>query len=149
MVQNARRMSGSAKQCHYPLQVGIFKPAVSAKYLGNIPNLTGLLAKESLVRTIDSLRCGPTASRISTSIGRCLLSMPYHIEQRFCLFQIRRIEAFGEPTVGWRQQIARCCVPSLVAPEPGEARAGDPSRYNPSTVGRALEGPHLALGEPG
>jgi hypothetical protein len=31
------------------------KPAVSAKYLGNIPNLTGLLAKEPLSRTIDSL----------------------------------------------------------------------------------------------
>jgi hypothetical protein len=50
--------------------------------------------------------------------------MLYRIEQPFCLLQIRRIEALGEPTIDWRQQIARCRVPSLVAPKAGEVRAG-------------------------
>jgi hypothetical protein len=33
-------------------------------------------------------------------------SSGYLIEQRFCLFQIERVEAFGEPPVDWSKQFA-------------------------------------------
>ena len=46
------------------------------------------------------------------------------VEQRLCLFEIGRVEAFGEPAVDRREEIAGFGAPALVAPEPGEARGG-------------------------
>ena len=45
-------------------------------------------------------------------------------EQSGRLFQIGGIEALGEPSVNWREQIARLGPPALFAPQPGETRRG-------------------------
>ena len=42
-------------------------------------------------------------------------------EQRLGLFQIERIEAFGEPAVDWSEKIAGFIALALVAPEPRHA----------------------------
>ena len=46
------------------------------------------------------------------------------VEQRLRLFQIGRVEAFGEPAVDRREKVAGFGVAALVAAEPGEARGG-------------------------
>jgi len=45
-------------------------------------------------------------------------------EQRLGLFQIGRVEAFGEPAIDWREKVAGFGAATLVAAEPGEARGG-------------------------
>ena len=40
------------------------------------------------------------------------------------LFQVERIEAFGEPAVYWGEQIARLILSALIAPEPRHAHCG-------------------------
>ena len=45
------------------------------------------------------------------------------VDQRLCLFQIDGIEAFGEPAVDRREEIAGFGPPALLAPEQGKARA--------------------------
>src|ERR1700721_1057545 len=46
------------------------------------------------------------------------------VEQRFRRLQIRGVEAFGEPAVDWREEIAAFGEAALVTPEPREALAG-------------------------
>src|SRR6516162_1949497 len=46
------------------------------------------------------------------------------VEQRLCLFEVGRAEAFGEPAVDRREQIAGFAATALVAAEPGEAHHG-------------------------
>jgi hypothetical protein len=46
------------------------------------------------------------------------------VEQRLCLSQIGRGEAFGEPAVDRREQVAGFGAAALVAAEPGEAHGG-------------------------
>jgi len=46
------------------------------------------------------------------------------IEQRLRLSQIGRVEAFREPAVDRREQVASFGAPTLVVAEPGEARGG-------------------------
>ncbi len=46
------------------------------------------------------------------------------VEQRFCFFEIGRVETFGEPAVDRREEVAGFGVAALVAAEPGEARSG-------------------------
>ena len=46
------------------------------------------------------------------------------VEQRLCVFEIRRVEAFGEPSVDRREKVAGFGGAALVAAEPGEARSG-------------------------
>src|SRR6516165_5405774 len=46
------------------------------------------------------------------------------VEQRLCLFEVRRIEAFGEPAVDRRQKVAGFGGATLVAAQPSEARRG-------------------------
>src|SRR5262249_55523935 len=46
------------------------------------------------------------------------------VEQRLCLLEIGSIEAFGEPAVDRREQIAGFGAAALVAAEPGEAHGG-------------------------
>src|SRR3954454_1337174 len=53
-------------------------------------------------------------------VGRRSLCSRQFIEQRLGFLQDRRIEAFGEPTVDRRDQIASFRAPALVAPEPSE-----------------------------
>src|SRR5215469_9511797 len=43
------------------------------------------------------------------------------VEQRLCVFEIRCVQAFGEPAVDRREEIASLSVATLVAVEPGEA----------------------------
>ena len=51
------------------------------------------------------------------------LADPEFVEQRFCLFEIVCIEAFGEPAIDRCEQIAGFGAPALVATQPGEAHA--------------------------
>ena len=44
------------------------------------------------------------------------------VEQRFCVSQVERVEALGEPAVDGREGIAGLGAPALVAAKPGEAR---------------------------
>ena len=46
------------------------------------------------------------------------------VEQRFCVSQVERVEALGEPAVDGREGIAGLGAPALVAAKPGEARSG-------------------------
>jgi hypothetical protein len=46
------------------------------------------------------------------------------VEQRLSLLQIERIEAFSEPAVDWREQIAGLIPLALIAPEPRHAYCG-------------------------
>ena len=46
------------------------------------------------------------------------------VEQRLSLFQVDGVEAFGEPAIDRREQVARFGVAALVTAEPGEARGG-------------------------
>ena len=46
------------------------------------------------------------------------------VQESFCLFQIGRVEAFSEPAVNRRQQLARLRPPVLFAPQPREADGG-------------------------
>ena len=46
------------------------------------------------------------------------------VEQRLRLFQIGGVEAFGEPAVDRREEIAGFGAAALVAAEPGEAHGG-------------------------
>jgi hypothetical protein len=71
-------------------------------------------------------RDSPSATsffRRAFSAPNCLrqLSCGQLIEQRLSLFQIERIEAFGEPAVDWREKITRLIPLALIAPEPRHA----------------------------
>ena len=46
------------------------------------------------------------------------------VKQSLCFFQIGRVEAFSEPAVDRREEIAGFAAAALVAAEPGEARSG-------------------------
>src|SRR5271169_5408593 len=46
------------------------------------------------------------------------------VEQRLCLFEIGRVETFGEPTIDRCEEVAGFGAAALVAAEPGEARGG-------------------------
>src|SRR5438132_986995 len=46
------------------------------------------------------------------------------VQQRLCLFQIGGVEAFGEPAVDRREEVAGFVAPILIAAEPGEADGG-------------------------
>jgi hypothetical protein len=43
------------------------------------------------------------------------------VEQRLCLFEIGRVEAFGEPAVDRREKLAGFDLPTLLAAQPGQA----------------------------
>ena len=44
------------------------------------------------------------------------------VEQRLGVFEIGGIEAFGEPAVDGREQLARLAPPALFSPQPRQAR---------------------------
>jgi len=46
------------------------------------------------------------------------------VEQRFRVFKVGCVEAFGEPSVDRREQVAGFGAAPLVAAEPGKARGG-------------------------
>ncbi len=46
------------------------------------------------------------------------------VEQRPCVLQIARLEAFGEPAVDGCKQVAGVAGPVLTQPQPGEAGSG-------------------------
>jgi len=66
----------------------------------------------------DPVTSADTFRRTSSSLP------PEFVEQRFCLFEIRCVEAFGEPAEDGGEQGVGFGVASLVAAEPGEARDG-------------------------
>src|SRR6516165_2788047 len=49
---------------------------------------------------------------------------PELIEERLRLFEVGRVEAFGEPAVDRREQVASFGAAALVATEPGNTRGG-------------------------
>jgi hypothetical protein len=51
------------------------------------------------------------------------LSRGHLVEQRLSLFQIERVETFGEPAVDRRKKIASFIPLALVAPEPRHAHS--------------------------
>src|ERR1700737_465975 len=69
-----------------------------------------------------------SARRARLEGRRTLMQQSYplleFVEQRFCLFEIGGVEAFGEPAVDRREQVAGFGAAALVAAEPGEARGG-------------------------
>jgi hypothetical protein len=69
-----------------------------------------------------------------------ITSSSQFVEQRFCLFEIGRAEAFGEPAIDRREQVARFGMAPLVAAQPGEARGGNSQSFAPcsSATLRAL-----------
>jgi hypothetical protein len=46
------------------------------------------------------------------------------VEQRLCFFQVGCIEAFGEPAIDRREQVAGFGAAALVAAQPAEAWSG-------------------------
>ena len=46
------------------------------------------------------------------------------VEQRFCLFKIGRVEAFGEPAINRGEKIAGCGALALVLPQAREPGGG-------------------------
>jgi len=46
------------------------------------------------------------------------------VEQGLCVFQIGGVEAFGEPAIDRREQVAGCGGPALVAAQPAETYYG-------------------------
>jgi len=62
----------------------------------------------------DPVTSADTFRRTSSSLP------PEFVEQRFCLFEIRGVEAFGEPAEDGGEQGVGFGVASLVAAEPGE-----------------------------
>jgi hypothetical protein len=64
-------------------------------------------------------------------------------EQRFGLFEVGGVEAFGEPAVDRRQEIMGLGEFALVSPQPGEARRGAQLQgfrlLTPGGIDRSLE----------
>jgi hypothetical protein len=56
-----------------------------------------------------------------SATGRQALSCRQLLKQRLRLFQIERVEPFGEPVVDWRKKIAGLLPLTLIAPEPRHA----------------------------
>jgi len=68
---------------------------------------------------------GSTRSSHSRRISAMLTTGPSQlIEKRLCVFEIARVEAFGEPAVNGCEQIAPLGPAPLFAPQPREARRG-------------------------
>jgi len=53
----------------------------------------------------------------------CPTGAPELIEQRLRLFEVGRVEAFGEPVIDRRQKVASFRMAPLVAPQAAEARS--------------------------
>ena len=53
-----------------------------------------------------------------------ITSSSQFVEQRFCLFEVGGVEAFGEPAVDRREQVAGLGAAALLAAQPGEAHGG-------------------------
>src|SRR5215472_10331833 len=62
------------------------------------------------------------AARALTSSHRAFL--PQLVEQRLRLDEVARVEAFGEPAVDGREEVAGSGALALVAQQPREARRG-------------------------
>jgi hypothetical protein len=67
--------------------------------------------------TQDSVSNGARGRGVG-AVRRSALSSCQLVEQRLCLFQIERVEAFAEPAVDWSEKLARHLPLGLVAPEP-------------------------------
>src|SRR5437870_4194248 len=79
--------------------------------------------------TPNRSRCRGTRPHTVRAPGRAARPLrpsgaPEFVEQRLCVFEIGRVEAFGEPAVDRGEKIAGFGVTALVAAEPGEARGG-------------------------
>ena len=69
--------------------------------------------------------------RVLAALGREL------VEQGLCLFKVRRVEAFREPAVDRREQVAGFSTTALVAPQPScRLRTRLPARH---ATGRDLQ----------
>ena len=51
------------------------------------------------------------------------------VEQRLCLIEVRRVEAFGKPAVDRGEDGARVGVATLIAAQPGETDSRTQGRY--------------------
>ena len=52
------------------------------------------------------------------------ITRPEFVEQRLGVFEVGRVEAFGEPSIDRRQDVVGFGTATLVAAEPGEAHGG-------------------------
>jgi hypothetical protein len=75
------------------------------------PPAAGRVAQEAVIRVRNFWSCWRTSSR-------------QFVEQRLCIFEVGRVEAFGKPAVDRREQVAGLGAPPLLTAEPGEARGG-------------------------
>src|SRR5215472_3544862 len=55
-------------------------------------------------------------------LSMLITSSSQFVEQRFCLFEVGGVEAFSEPAVYRREQVAGLGAAALLAAQPGEAR---------------------------
>src|SRR6266566_3390821 len=68
------------------------------------------------------------------------------IEQHLRFFEIRRVEAFGEPAVDRREKVAGFGAPALLAPQPREARRDAQfQRFRPLLLRRIDCAKHASL----
>src|SRR6266851_5115126 len=77
----------------------------------------------------DPLRTYGARLRIQSASLRELL------QQRLRLLQDRRVEAFLEPAVDWREEVASLGALALVSPEAGEARSREQLAPQPMHLG--------------
>src|ERR1700720_793522 len=66
-------------------------------------------------------RVPSVARRVRAALG---VSSAEFVEQRLCIFEVGGVEAFGEPAVDRREEVAGFGAPTLVSAEPGEAHGG-------------------------
>src|SRR6516165_734474 len=84
---------------------------------GNISSSMALSRNASAYRSRDRPRNHAAIS--ITSLVSCQLG-----EEFRGVFQVRGVEALGEPAVERREQVARLALAALLPPQPGEARGG-------------------------
>src|SRR4029077_9412864 len=86
---------------------------------------SGLLPTTDSSRTSRHFRKVPKAEvPLAWKGAIARMALPQRIEQRLCIFQDRRVEPFGEPTVDRCEEITGFGALALVAPEAGEASSG-------------------------
>jgi len=104
-------------QCHAPCPAKLNRTAVDLIRLSTGP----------LKRTSVSQKAWITGtSPVMTTVAVCQApkGSGQLVEQRFRVFKVGCVEAFGEPSVDRREQVAGFGAAPLVAAEPGKARGG-------------------------
>jgi hypothetical protein len=83
------------------------------------PRLLGLVqAERNRQAAPDPTQQGSTRCQVPRA------GSPQLVQQRLRIFQIGRVETFGEPAVDWSEKVAGFGAPALITPKSGEAARG-------------------------